>query len=425
MSNPANKSPIGQGLAWAPAIQHPLDRIYLKKIEGLPLMPKMMGWVIDRQREETEALLAGDGVLVTETSCPDAWGPFVDACRALDLDPAKFQFFVEGDGSINAYTTGSDIPIVVATSGIVNAFSRQELTFVLGHELGHYICGHCRCHALARFLTNATQGVGRMFGGMAEIGTFLASSSIRPLLMSWSRYSELSADRAGLLACRDFEAASGGYLKMGGFPHLKKLPAPCSEALKGQCVAYARITGRFNVMRRLWRELGYALGATHPRVVERFAALDEWRDMGCFDELVDATPEERIRLADDVGTDYLRNELNLLIVETVADYLVENNLADRKTAFSLLRKAFLHGGSLRDTSLERLVYAELSIAKGKGDEIAYTLSILLNDGPNGARKVALPVDYTPDWDFAPDGIRAKFIETRQNELKVLVYQPNA
>jgi len=35
------------------------------------------------------------------------------------------------------------------------------------------------------------------------------------------------------------------------------------------------------------------------------------------------------------------------------------------------------------------------------------------------------VEYTPDWDFAPDAIRAKFIESRKNELKVLVYQPNA
>lgn len=425
MSKPKNESPIGQGLAWAPAIQHPLDAVYLKKIEGIPLMPKTMGWVVDRQRQETEAMLAGDGILVTETSCPDAWGPFVDACKALDLDPAQFQLFIEGDDSINAFTTGSDIPVVVATKGLVNAATPKELTFVLGHELGHYICGHCRCHALARFLVDGLEVGGGIIGGVAEIVTWIASAGVRPLLMSWSRYSELSSDRAGLLACRDFEAACGAYLKMGGFPDRVKLPTPCSETLKAQCVAYAKNTGRFSTMRRLWRELGYALGATHPRVVERFAALDEWNDMGCYDELVDATTEERIRLAADVGTDYLRNELNLLLVETAADYIIENSIADRKTAFSLLRKAFLHGGSLRNTPLERLVYAELSIIKGKGGELSYTLSLLLNDGANGARKVALPVDYTPDWDFAPNGIRAKFIESRQNELKVLVYQPNA
>ena len=121
--------------------------------------------------------------------------------------------------------------------------------------------------------------------------------------------------------------------------------------------------------------------------------------------------------------DCLRNELNLMLVETAVGYIVENNITDKKTAFSLLRKAFLHGGSLRDTQLERVVYAELAIAKGKGRELVYTLTILFSDGSGGARKVAIPVDYSPDWDFAPDGIRAKFIESRQSELKILVYKP--
>ena len=425
MEKQEQKDLSGEGLAWAPAIQHPLDRMYLKKIEGIPLLPGIMGWVVDRQREETEALLAGDGLLVTETSCPDAWGPFVDACKALDLDPSNFQFFVECEGSINAYTTGSEVPIIVATSGLVNAFSPKELTFVIGHELGHYICGHCRCYALTRFLTDATVRTSRYFGEMAQFATIIATSGIRPLLMSWSRYSELSADRAGLLACRDFEAGCAAFLKMGGFPHWKKLPGSCNETLKGQCVAYARNTGRFNILRRLWRELKYSFGATHPRVVERFSALDEWRDMGCYDELADASPEESIRIANVIGNDYLRNELNLLLIETAADYLIENNLADRKTVLSLLRKAFLHRNSLRGTPLEQFVYAELSISKNTENKLTYSLSILLFDGTDHARKVVLPVDYTPDWDFAPNAIRNKFIESRQKELKILVYQPNA
>jgi hypothetical protein len=191
----------------------------------------------------------------------------------------------------------------------------------------------------------------------------------------------------------------------------------------GQCINYEKQTSGFSILRRLWREVKHGFCATHPRVVERFAALDEWMDMGCHDELVDATTAERVRLAAAIDTDYLRNELNRLLVETAADYIVENNIADKKTALSLLRKAFIYSGSLRDTQLERLVYAELSIAKEKGCELAYTLTILLRDGTGGARKISLPVDYTPDWDFAPNGIRAKFIESRQGELRILVYKP--
>ena len=406
---------IGKGLAWAPAIQHPLDRMYLKKIEGIPLMPKIMGWVVDAQREELEALFSGDGVLVTEVSCPEADSAFREACEALDLDRSNFRLFVMSDPSVNAFTTGSDIPTVVATSGLVNACSREELKVVLGHELGHYICGHVRCHALARYLQ----------AGAAFTPAWIAAAAIGPVLMSWSRYSEISADRAGLLAGKDFEAACGVFLKLGGFPYLKGIPKKPSLALMEQHVDYTKQTGNFSILRRLWREVNFALGASHPRVIERFAALDEWCDLGCFDELADASPDDRLRIARDVGTDYLRNELNLAFVETAADYLEKDGSVPRKKSLPLLRKAFLHGGSFRGTTLERLVYAEATVRRKKDGDFAYSLSLFFADGGESARKAILPVEYSPDRDFAPDEIRGKFIEERSDEIKFTVYKPVA
>ena len=406
---------IGKGLAWAPAIQHPLDRLYLKKIEGIPLMPKIMGWVIDAQREEMEAFYSGDGILVTENSCPEADAAFREACEALDLDRSNFRFFVTADPTINAFTTGSGIPTVIAHSGLVNACSKDELKVVLGHELGHYICGHVRCHALARYLAE----------GAWATPAWVAAAAIGPLLMSWSRYSEISADRAGLLAGKNFEAACGVFMKLGGFPYLKGMPIAPSRALMDQHIDYTRQTGSFSMLRRLWREVKYGFGATHPRVVERFAALDEWNDLGCYDELERTSPAEKLHIAKEIGDDYLRNELNLAVVETAADYLDKDGKIPRKETLPLLRKAFLHGGTFRGTALERLVYAELSIRKKNNGDFSYALSLLFADGGESARKVSIPVEYSPDRDFAPDGIRGKFIETRSSEIKILVYKPNA
>ena len=404
---------IGKGLAWAPAIQHPLDRLYLKKIEGIPLLPKIIGWVIDKQREEMEALLAGDGILVTDASCPLADAAFREACESLDLNRDDFRFFVEADAAINAFTTGSGIPTVVATSGLVNACTKEELKVVLGHELGHYICGHVRCHALARYLSSAAW----------YTPAWIATQALEPLLMSWSRYSEISADRAGLLAGKDFEAACGVFLKLGGFPYLKGLPSKPSHVLMAQHADYSKQTGNFCMLRRLWREVSHALRATHPRVVERFAALDEWCDLGCYDELVDASTEERVHIANEMGTDYLRIELNIAIVEAAAEYIGENGYLERKAALPLIRRAFLHNGTLRGTPLERLVYAALAIAKEKGDTLSYTLSLVFAEGET-ARKISMPVGYSPDWDFAPDGIRGMFIESRKSEVSIIVYQPS-
>ncbi len=412
MSTDSKQELIGKGLAWASAIQHPLDRLYLKKIEGLPLLPKIIGWVVDKQREEIEALLAGDGILITDASCPLADTAFREACESLDLNRDDFRFFVEANAAINAFTTGSGIPTVVATSGLVNACSKEELKVVIGHELGHYICGHVRCHALARYLSSAAW----------YTPAWMATLALEPLLMSWSRYSEISADRAGLLAGKDFEAASGVFLKLGGFPYLKGLPSKPSHVLMAQHADYAKQIGNFCMLRRLWREVSHALRATHPRVVERFAALDEWCDLGCYDELVDASSEERVRIANEVGTDYLRNELNLAIVETAADYIGENGILERKAALSLFRRSFLHGGTFRNTPLEHLIYAELQIAKENGDSLSYTLSLVFAEG-GSARKISIPVGYSPDYDFAPDAIRGEFIKTRHSALTLRIYEP--
>ena len=417
MDKDANIDSKLQGLDWAPAIQHPLDRMCLDKIESIPLMPKIIGWVVDQQRVETEALLAGDGILVTKNSCPDADTAFREACFALDLDRSNFRFFVTADPAVNAFTTGSDKPTVVATSGLVNACTMDELKVVLGHELGHYICGHVRCHSLARLLINGASFI--------SLPTWIAAETIRPLLMSWSRYSEISADRAGLLAGKDFEAVCRVLLKLGGFPYLKGMPQKSSQILMDQHIDYTKQTKDFSILRRLCREVKYCFGATHPRIVERFAALDEWRDLGCYDELATATQEERLRIANEVKTDYLRHELNLAVVEAAADYVERNAGTRRKVALPLLRKAFLHEGSLRGSALDALVYAELGISKNADGSLVYDLSLIFLRGESQPIKAKVPVDYSPDWDFAPKAIREKFIVSRQSHLAVLIYKPQS
>lgn len=413
MAQKEQESTMDKGLAWAPAIQHPLDRLYLKKISGIPLLPKIMGWVVDRQRAELEATLAGDGFLITKDSLPETYNVFESACASLDLDAGQFRFFCEADPTLNAYTTGSDIPTVVATRALVDACTDEELAFVLGHELGHYICGHCRCHSLARYLS----------AGLKFTPAWLLGSAIEPLLMSWSRYSELSADRAGLLACKDFDAASRVYLKLAGFPVKKGGPANPQRILQDQCNQYTLHQGNRSLLARLWHQTSHAFSATHPRAIERFAALDEWRDLGFHDELAEASPEERLRIAESVGADWLKNALDMAVVETAADYAETNLGRPRKESLRLFRKAFLHGGTLRGTMLDDIVYAELAIDEKRDGSYEYTLTLILLKDEEKPVKVTLPVGHTADRDFAPDDIRAQFIKTRQKQIKILFYQP--
>lgn len=411
MTEKDDEKRLDSGLAWAPAIQHPLDASLLRKIDKLPLLPKIMGWVIDRQREQRETTLSGDGFHVTEKSCPEVYAAFVTACEALGLDADQFGLFCEANSALNAYVTGSAKPTVILTRALADVCSKEELAFVLGHELGHYICGHVRCHSLARYLK---KGIGWRIPPV---------QMIKPLLMAWSRYSELSADRAGLLACKDFDAASRVYVKLAGCPLTKAALANPQQLLKDQAIQYAAQLGEKNLARRLWHQTKHVFGATHPRAIERFEALEEWHDTGFYDDLVEASPEERCRIAQSVGTDWLKNALDMVVVEAAADYAEKDLGHPRKETLRLLRKAFLHGGTLNGTMLEEIVYAELVIDENKDGKFDYTLVLFRLQGRNDPVKATIPVGYTDDPDFAPGDVRKQFIRTRQKQIKILFYKP--
>lgn len=89
---------------------------------------------------------------------------------------------------------------IMFSSSLLEAFEGSELRFVLGHELGHYLYGH---HDIP---------IGYLLKGQANPGPKLALQ-----LTTWSRYAEISADRAGAHCAQDpigvarslFKLASG------------------------------------------------------------------------------------------------------------------------------------------------------------------------------------------------------------------------
>lgn len=83
------------------------------------------------------------------------------------------------------------------SSTALERFSDDELRFVLGHELGHALFEHHAVHP-----------------GILEIGQSDLSSMHAMRLFAWKRYAELTADRVGLLCCRNFETAVRTFFKL-------------------------------------------------------------------------------------------------------------------------------------------------------------------------------------------------------------------
>lgn len=86
---------------------------------------------------------------------------------------------------------------IMFSSSLLESFDDNELLFVVGHELGHYVYAH---HDIP---------VGYILNGEQRPPASLALQ-----LFAWTRYAEISADRAGAFCANDFEAVARALFKL-------------------------------------------------------------------------------------------------------------------------------------------------------------------------------------------------------------------
>jgi hypothetical protein len=91
---------------------------------------------------------------------------------------------------------------ILFTAALLEAFDRDELLFVVGHELGHHVYSH---HEIP---------IAVLFDQRFAIPPELALR-----LTAWQRYAEVSADRAGVACCGSFDGAARGLFKLASGLH--------------------------------------------------------------------------------------------------------------------------------------------------------------------------------------------------------------
>jgi len=193
--------------------EHPLDKKALDALEGTPgletLVKKLNQYGIERVMR---VRYTGSNIKVYKYNFPHLYKAIETVCNVLNTHPMP-DLYIDL-GFINALTIGVEKPIIVLTSGCVGLLSYDELLFVLGHEIGHIKSQHILYHQMALALpimgeifASATLGV----GGLAVAGLEIP-------LLNWYRKSEFTADRAGLLACQNVEAATTAMMKIAGAP---------------------------------------------------------------------------------------------------------------------------------------------------------------------------------------------------------------
>lgn len=147
-----------------------------------------------------------NGIRLGSNQLPNVWKRAVLAARILGV-PNMPDVYVSGERMWDTFTFGTDTSsFIVLGTAILTNFREDDLLFVLAREMGHCRAGHALWKTVIRFLAgDIGLHSGLLSDGMlgAISPTKLIESAIEMPLMAWSRQSEITADRAGLLAIGD------------------------------------------------------------------------------------------------------------------------------------------------------------------------------------------------------------------------------
>jgi uncharacterized RDD family membrane protein YckC/Zn-dependent protease with chaperone function len=145
--------------------------------------------------------LVGTSVRVHETQYPQLFAIVKRCAAALGLPMPLV--FVREDYNVPVLAVGLGDPYsLVISSNWIEHFNEDELTFMIGRELGHIASGHTRFTSLLSVNGNENPIVSLVFG-------------------AWLRKAEITCDRVGLLCCGSLDAATRA-IAVASFHHFAR-----------------------------------------------------------------------------------------------------------------------------------------------------------------------------------------------------------
>ena len=177
------------------------DLSLYEKLLSSPEVKKTNEW-IERESKKSPAStrrhLLSSSVRLTENMSPSIHAMAQDCVKKLGVE-LPLEIYVYSSPQFNAacFKPEDERLYVMFSSSLLEGFTEQELKYVMGHELGHHIYNH---HDVP---------IGYLLKGEQRPSPRMALE-----LFAWSRYAEISADRAGAHCAQDFPAVASALFKL-------------------------------------------------------------------------------------------------------------------------------------------------------------------------------------------------------------------
>ncbi len=253
------------------AWEHPADRAALTALRKIPVFDDVLRQLFGFFGEKPIRLaFLASSVRVSERQFSRVSELYKNVLHTLDA-PQEYPLFVSQTPIVNAGAYGMNEPFIILNSGTVNLLDDEQLSYVMGHELGHIMSDH----VLYRTMTVLLIRLASM--GFPVVG--LAARAILVALLEWSRKSELSSDRAGLLATQNPQSVMEAMLAMAGGGDAEEMNL---DEFIMQAEEY-RESG--DVADQMFKVLNL-MGQSHPFYVLRLAEIRTWIEEGDYDRIL-------------------------------------------------------------------------------------------------------------------------------------------
>jgi Zn-dependent protease with chaperone function len=287
--------------------EHPADKAALQALRRVPVFDEVLKKVFGFFGEKPIRLaFQANAVRVGPNQFPEVHAIYLECLRTLDA-PEEYPLYLSQTPIVNAGAYGMSKPFIILNSGTVRLLERDELRYVIGHEIGHILSDHVLYRTMTVLLINLANM------GFPIVG--LAARAVLVGLLEGSRKAELSADRAGLLAVQDPEAVMHAMLTMAGGgtreeTNLQDFIVQAEEYRQSGDVA----DQVFKVLNLMFQ--------THPFYVLRVSELRAWIEAGDYDRVIrgeyarqeepDPAYEDDLKEAARAYTDDARDFLDLM-----------------------------------------------------------------------------------------------------------------
>lgn len=251
--------------------EHPADKAALQALRRIPVFDMVLRKIFGFLTEKAIRLaFQANAVKVGPNQFGNVYRVYKQALKTLDA-PEEYPLYITQTPMVNAGAYGMDKPFIILNSGTVALIDDDELEYILGHEIGHILSGHVLYRTMMVLLINLANM------GFPIVG--LAARAVLVALLEWSRKSELSCDRAGLLTVQDPEIVMRTMLKMAGGGTSQ------DTSLQEFIIQAEEYKQSGDVADQVFKVLNL-MATTHPFYVLRVSELRTWIESGDYDRII-------------------------------------------------------------------------------------------------------------------------------------------